>query len=64
MELYSECAASLFALAKKEKNLRSKKYLLEHATAMANLQNDMEVVIRLYNLAIDGAKRLKENSHV
>jgi hypothetical protein len=60
--LYTECAKSLFALALKEKNIRSKKYLLEQATAMDNFQNEMEVAIHLYNHF--AMKRLQRNQTV
>jgi len=64
MELYSECAASLFALALKEKNVKAKRYLLEYANKMANMRDEADIMTNLFNLIIDGAKRLKESSHV
>ena len=58
--LHSECATSLFALALKEKNPRSKRYLLDQANKLANSRSEADIMLNLFNLVIDGARRLKE----
>lgn len=62
MELYQCCAESLYALAKKEKNLRSKRYFTEQAERMASHDSEMDVVIHLYDLVMHEGKNLKESS--
>ena len=61
--LHSECATSLFALALKEKNPRSKQYLLEQANELANSRSEADIMIILFNLIIDGAWRLKDEKY-
>jgi hypothetical protein len=53
-----ECSNMLYAAAREEKNIRTKRYLMDQAREIAQSRDDEDILTILKNLAVDAQRRL------